>query len=108
DYVGRFELVPGDAPNTVKLAPAAPKAIVTKRELPAPVKWLATYAPYVVRRDFISWVAVGLAALHWTQSSFGALVAGGLVTFVIVTIDHIKLRSLRRDVVRRGLVLQTP
>jgi phosphatidylglycerophosphate synthase len=108
DYVGRFELVPGDAPNTVKLAPAAPRAIAPRRELPAPVKWLATYAPYVVRRDFISWVAVGLAALHWTQISFGALVAGGLVTFVIVTIDHIKLRSLRRDVVRRGLVLRQP
>jgi phosphatidylglycerophosphate synthase len=100
DYVGRFQVVE-TGPNTVKLAPAAPKAIVSKG-------WLATYLPYIVRRDFISWAAVALAALHWTHVSFGALVAGGLVTFVIVTIDHIKLRSLRRDVVRRGLVLQTP
>jgi phosphatidylglycerophosphate synthase len=100
DYVGRFQVV-ATGPNTVKLAPAAPKAIVAKG-------WLATYLPYIVRRDFISWAAVAFAAFHITHVSFAALVVGGLVTFVIVTIDHIKLRSLRRDVVRRGLVLQTP
>lgn len=108
DYVGRFEIVPGAAPNAVRLAPAAPKAIVTKRELPAPIKWLATYAPYVVRRDFISWASVAFAALHLTHVSFAALVVGGLVTFVIVTVDHMKLRSLRRDIMRRGLVLESP
>jgi len=27
---------------------------------------------------------------------------------VIVSIDHIKLRTLRRDIVRRGLVLESP
>lgn len=101
DYVGRFEVVPGDAPNAVRLAPAAPKAIVAKG-------WLATYLPYVVRRDFISWATVVLAAVHWTQITFAGLVLGGFVTFVIVTIDHVKLRSLRRDVVRRGWVLQAP
>jgi phosphatidylglycerophosphate synthase len=100
DYVGRFQVVE-TGPNTVKLAPAAPKAIASPG-------WLATYLPYLVRRDFISWAAVAFAALHITHVSFGALVLGGFVTFVIVSIDHIKLRSLRRDVVRRGLVLQTP
>lgn len=108
DYVGRFEVVPGKKPNTVRLAPATVKAIAPTRELPAPLKWLATYAPYLVRRDFISWAAVALAALHWTQISFVALVAGGFVTFVIVSIDHVRLRSLRRDIVRRGLVLEAP
>ncbi|MBV8759717.1 MAG: CDP-alcohol phosphatidyltransferase family protein [Deltaproteobacteria bacterium] len=108
DYVGRFEVVPGRAANAVRLAPAAPKAIVTKRELPAPVKWLATYAPYVVRRDFISWAAVLCAALHWTHIAFAALVAGGLVTFVIVSVDHARLRSLRRSIAKRGLVLEAP
>src|SRR6185503_15942510 len=100
DYVGLFQVVT-TGPNTVKLAPAAPKAIVAKG-------WLATYLPYLVRRDFISWAAVALAALHWTHISFAALAAGGIVTFVIVSIDHIKLRTLRRDIVRRGLVLESP
>lgn len=108
DYVGRFEVVPGTQPNTVKLAPAAAKAIATKEPLPPVLEWLATYAPYVVRRDFISWAAVLLVALHWTHVTFVALVAGGLVSFVILTIDHIKLRSLRRSVVRRGMLLEAP
>ncbi|MEO8552158.1 MAG: CDP-alcohol phosphatidyltransferase family protein [Kofleriaceae bacterium] len=108
DYVGAFDVVPGTAPSSVRLVPAAAKAIVTKRELPGWLEWLATYAPYVVRRDFISWGAVVLAALHWTQVAFIGLALGGLVTAVIVTIDHVKLRSLRRSLVRRGLVLEGP
>lgn len=108
DYVGAFDVVPGTQANAVRLVPAAAKAIVTKRPLPGWLQWLATYAPYVVRRDFISWGAVVLAALHWTQVAFAGLALGGVVTAVIVTIDHVKLRSLRRSLVRRGLVLEGP
>jgi phosphatidylglycerophosphate synthase len=108
DYVGSFEVVPGKVESSVRLVPAAPKAIVTKRELPPWLEWLATYAPYVVRRDFISWGAVALAALHWTHVAFVLLALGGIVTAVIVTIDHVRLRSLRRSLVRRGLVLEAP
>ncbi|HTR49673.1 MAG TPA: CDP-alcohol phosphatidyltransferase family protein [Kofleriaceae bacterium] len=108
DYVGRFEVVPGAQPNSVRLRPAAAAAIAPPKELPPVLRWLATYAPYVVRRDFISWGAVVLAALHWTHVAFAMLVAGGLVTFVIVTIDHVRLRSLRRAIQRRGLVVENP
>jgi phosphatidylglycerophosphate synthase len=108
DYVGRFDVAPGKQPSSVRLVPAAPKAIATKRELPPWLDAIATYAPYVVRRDFISWAAVVLAALHLTYISFAALVAGGVVTFVILTIDHVRLRSLRRSLERRGLVLESP
>jgi hypothetical protein len=81
---------------------------VAARELPHAVRWLVTYAPYLVRRDFISWLAVVLAAVRWTQVSFGLFIAGGIVTFVIVTIDHVRLRWLRRSIVRQGLVLEAP
>ena len=108
DYVGRFEVAPGDRPNSVRLVPAAPKAIPIKRELPRWLDLLATYAPYIVRRDFISWGAVVLAALHWTPFAFVGLVIGGIGTFAIVTIDHVKLRSLRRSLERKGLVLEAP
>ncbi len=108
DYVGRFEVVPGTQPNSVRLAPAAAKAIATKEPLPQPLEWLATYAPYLVRRDFIAWAAVLLVALHLTQFAFAGFVAGGLVSFVILTIDHIRLRSLRRSVARRGMLLEAP
>jgi hypothetical protein len=108
DYVGSFDVAPGRDASSVKLVPAAAKAIVTKRELPPWLEWLATYAPYAVRRDFISWGTVVLAALHMGRFTFIGLAAGGCVTGVIVTIDHVKLRSLRRSIVRRGLVLEAP
>ncbi|MEO6776371.1 MAG: CDP-alcohol phosphatidyltransferase family protein [Kofleriaceae bacterium] len=108
DYVGSFEVAPGRDATKVRLVPAAPRAIPTKRELPAWLQWLATYAPYVIRRDFIAWGTVVLAVLHWTQVAFLGLALGGVVTAVIVTIDHVRLRSLRRSLVRRGLVLEAP
>lgn len=108
DYVGRFDVVPGRTPESVRLAPASTQAIAPARPLPRPLALAATYLPYVVRRDFISWLAVVLAATRLTHVAFGLLVAGGAVSFVILTVDHLKLRALRRSVVRRGLQLEAP
>jgi phosphatidylglycerophosphate synthase len=108
DYVGRFEIVPGGKPNTVRLQPAAAKAIAPTKALPPPLAFAAKYAPYLVRRDLISWATLLFAALHWTHVAFGLFALGGVVTFVIVTIDHVRLRSLRRSAERRGLVFETP
>jgi phosphatidylglycerophosphate synthase len=108
DYVGRFDVVPGKQPNSVRLAPAAAKAIVPKKPLPWPLDVIATFAPYIVRRDFICWLAVILAATHLTHLAFGLLVVGGVITSVITTIDHLKLRLLRRSIERRGMLLEAP
>jgi phosphatidylglycerophosphate synthase len=108
DYVGRFEVAPGAQSNSVRLRPAQPKAIATARELPPVLEWLATYAPYIVRRDFISWGTVILAIAHLTQLTFVLLVIGGVLTAAVVTVDHLKLRSLRRAITRKGLVLEGP
>lgn len=108
DYVGRFDVVPGKQPNSVRLAPAAAKAIVPKKPLPKPLDTIATFAPYIVRRDFICWLAVILAATHLTHVAFGLLVVGGVITSVITTIDHLKLRHLRRSIERRGMLLEAP
>jgi phosphatidylglycerophosphate synthase len=108
DYVGRFEVVPGTQPNSVRLAPAAPKAIAPKRPLPEPLKTIANLAPYIVRRDFISWMAVILAVAHLTYVGFGMFAVGAVLSFVVLTIDHIKLRQLRRSIVRTGMLLESP
>lgn len=108
DYVGRFEAVPGTQPGTVRLRPAAAKAIVPTKPLPKPIAWLATYAPYIVRRDFIAWLAVLLAVLHLTQIAFGMFAIGGMISFVVLTRDHVGLRRLRRSVVRSGQVIESP
>jgi phosphatidylglycerophosphate synthase len=108
DYVGRFQVVPGRQPNTVRLAPVAPKAIMPKQPLPEPLQTLAEIAPYIVRRDFICWLAVVLSVSHLTYVAFGMFFVGAIVSFVVLTIDHIKLRSLRRAVVRDGMSLEAP
>ena len=108
DYIGRFDVVPGERPNSVRLRPAAPKPIAPKRELPGWLAWLATYAPYVVRRDFISWGALVLAAFHLTQVAFAGFVLGIVVTCIIVSVDHVRLRQLRRSIVRAGQILEAP
>jgi hypothetical protein len=105
DYAGRFEVVPGAQPGSVRLRPA-PAPIAPRRELPGWLAAIATYAPYAIRRDFISWLALGLAALHWTAAMFAAFTLGGIVTFVIVAIDHVQLRRLRRSIARRGQILE--
>lgn len=102
DYVGRFEVVDGAEPNTVRLRPAATQAIATRDDLHPALKFVATYLPYIVRKDFISWGALILAALHLTQVAFAMLVLGGPVTAVIVGVDHLKLRLQLRAIHRRG------
>jgi len=108
DYVGRFEVAPGKEPSSVRLVPVAAKAIATTRELPPVLAWMATYLPYAVRRDFLSWAAVAFVAAGLEHVMFVGLVAGGVVTGVIVSIDHARLRSLRRSCARRGLVVEAP
>lgn len=108
DYVGRFEVVPGDRPNSVRLRPVAAQAIPVARQLPQPLRWIATYGPYIVRRDFIAWATVAMAAAGIPQIIFAGLLVGGTGTAAIVAIDHVKLRSLRRAIERRGLVLEAP
>jgi phosphatidylglycerophosphate synthase len=106
DYAGRFDVVPGAHPNSVRLRPATPDE--PTHELPRWLEVIATYAPYIVRRDFISWAAMLLAILHLTQVAFAVFAAGGVVTAVIVSIDHVRLRRLRRSIVRGGQILESP
>jgi len=107
-HVGRLGGVPGKQPKGVRLAPAAAKAFAPKQPLPEPLKTLAEYAPYIVRRDLISWLAVVLAVAHLTYVGFGMFVLGAVISVVVLTIDHIKLRQLRRSIVRTGMLLEAP
>jgi hypothetical protein len=106
DYAGRCEVVPGGRPGSVRLRPAAARPIAPRRERPGWLAAIATYAPYVVRRDFISWAALAFVALDGAAVLFAGLTLGGIVTFGIVAIDHIQLRRLRRSIVRRGQILE--
>ncbi len=101
DYAGRFEVVPAGAPNLVRLQPSG-QAMTPSSTLPGWVRWLATYAPYITRRDFLSWMSVGLALVGATHLLFWILSIGGWIMAVVLTWDHVWLRRLLRSVVRTG------
>lgn len=105
DYVGEFEVIPSDAANAVRLRPAAKQAIAADN-LPPVLRWLATYLPYVIRRDFVSWAALAFAFAHLTYISFALQAVGGVVTAVIVGRDHVKLRRQLGEIRRSGKLLQ--
>ena len=108
DYVGRFVVVPGTRPDSVRLQPAAPKAIAPTRPLPPWLQWLATHAPYIVRRDFLVWALAVLAIFHLTQVAFVLLAIGGPAIATVTTSHHLALRKLRRNVAKSGRVLESP
>lgn len=105
DYVGRFRIEPAERPGTARLRPVATQAIALPADMNPVLRWLATYAPYVVRKDFISWGAVILAVAHLTQVSFALLVIGGVPAAAVVVNDHVRARLLMSELRRRELML---
>ncbi|MGH2900484.1 MAG: CDP-alcohol phosphatidyltransferase family protein, partial [Solirubrobacteraceae bacterium] len=105
DYAGSFDVVPGRQPNSVRLRPAAASA--SRRPWPRWLTTLGTCATYLVRRDFLSWFALLLAAFHQTRVLFIGFTVGGLGTALLVTVDHVKLRRVRRSIARRGQILES-
>jgi len=108
DYVGRFVVVPGTAPNSVRLRPAAPAAIAPKKPLPPWLQFLATNMPHMVRRDFLVWAIAVLSIVHLTYVAFALLVIGGPMIAAVTTSHHIALRRLRRSVAESGQILEAP
>lgn len=106
DYAGRVEVVPGDAPRSVRLQPAAP-AVTERKPRPRWLALIATYAPYAIRRDFIAWAALAIAAARATHVLFALFFIGSVSTAVVVTIDHIKLLRLRRSLAREGQIVES-
>ncbi len=108
DYVGRFVVVPGARPDSVRLAPAAPTAIAPTKPLPPWLQFLATNLPFVVRRDFLVWALAVLCILHLTHVAFVLQVAGGPMIAAVTTSHHLALRKLRRSVAKSGMTLEAP
>ncbi len=106
DYAGRVEAVPGRAPGAVRLRPVVAAADAPPKVRPRWLALIATYAPYVIRRDFIAWAALALALTHATHLLFAVFLLGAVVTGVVVAIDHTRLRLLRRSITRRGQTVE--
>ena len=106
DYARHFEVVPAAAPDHVRLVPTPP--IDSSAELPAWLRPVVRYGPNIVRRDFISWGATVLAGLHLTQVAFSLFAVFGVITVVILGLDHLRLQALRRSIAASGRVLDAP
>lgn len=104
DYVGRFDVVPGEQPNTVRLRPE----VRPERQLPPVLAFAAKYLAFMVRRDFIVWASMIMAITHVTHVSFAIQVLGGVVIAPVVSIDHVRLRLQRRSIARAGQTLVAP
>ena len=104
DYVGRFEIADGDVPGTARLRPIASQAIATSPDHHPALRWIATYVPHVVRKDFVCWAMVLLAVLQMTQLAFILLVTGGVVSSAIVAVDHVRVRRQLGEIRRRARV----
>ncbi len=98
DYASRFVIVPGPRPGTVKLAPKPSKV----REWPAWAKPIIDFLPNIVRRDFIVWLAAVYAVLDVPHISFATHLAGGVVSSIVITFDHLHLRAIRAKAMREG------
>lgn len=108
DYAQKFEVVPTEQPDAVRLRPIPAKPLAPAKPLPPWLDAIVAFAPNIVRRDFIVWCALLFAVLHVTHVSFIVQVTGGVVSAVIVTKDHVHLRLLRRSVARAGQRLLSP
>jgi hypothetical protein len=105
DYASRLEVVPGDQPNTVRLRPVPAPPLQTARTLPRPLAMILAFLPNIVRRDFICWASLAFAVLQLTHVAFATLALGGVVTVVILGLDHARLRLARREIARRGQMI---
>ncbi|MEO8699653.1 MAG: CDP-alcohol phosphatidyltransferase family protein [Kofleriaceae bacterium] len=103
DYVSRFIVVPGTQPDSVRLAPKPPKPAVQAEGL---IARALEFAPNLVRRDFIVWLAAGLAVARLPHVSFAIHIGGGVISSIVVIGDHIHLRRIRRAAVRDGKHLE--
>ncbi|MBA3542046.1 MAG: CDP-alcohol phosphatidyltransferase family protein, partial [Deltaproteobacteria bacterium] len=115
DYTPDLEIVAGARPNTVRFQAVPPKVvdsdsgsgmIVERRS--GVVYLAATYLPYIVRRDFLSWVSTVLAITHLTHISFASQAIGGVITLGVTLTAHVKLLRMRRAVVRAGQHIEAP
>jgi phosphatidylglycerophosphate synthase len=98
DYTGRFILVEGSRPGSLRLAPKPGTAIALPRWL-VPI---AEFLPNIVRRDFIVWLVAFYAVLRIPHVSFVTHLVGGIVSSIVVTLDHLHLRGLLRRARHEG------
>ncbi len=97
-YLSRLELV-DDPVHGVGLRPPP----VTRSTLPPWVLTVGGALAQVVRRDFINLGSLALALVNGYLVIYLTMLAGGIVSAVIITAGHVRLRGQLRELRRRGV-----
>lgn len=88
DYQHKVRIVEGEGDEPPRLEP------VPEGDGPSnPVlAWCAEYFPHVLRRDFLSLMALGLVAFKLTHVLYAILIGGSIVAVVWLVPEHLMLR----------------
>ena len=89
-YVGKLDIVDGGS-----------GLALTPRPKPAPSA-LGMWIMYVIRRDFVNLAALVLTVFNAYEVIYSGILAGTLVSALIVVPEHIRLRGQLRELARRG------
>jgi len=95
-YIGTLEIVDTDAGVALRAKRRA------DAKVPPWMRRLGTSLMYLVRRDFINLAALGLTLFDGYLVIYFGILAGSLVSSMIVIPEHVRLRRQLREVVRRG------
>jgi hypothetical protein len=96
-YVGKLEIVDDPALGLgLRPRPVGPPS------LPPWLRTIGTALAQVIRRDFINLGSVAIACANGYLFIYLAMLAGGVVTVLIILPEHIRLRLQLRELRRRG------
>lgn len=96
-YVGKLEIV-DDPTHGLGLRPRP----VGPPSLPPWLRTVGSALSQVIRRDFINLGSVAIAFLDGYLFIYLTMLAGGVVTVLIIMPEHIRLRLQLRELARRG------
>lgn len=88
DYQGKVHIVDGDGDEPPRLEPV-PEPEGRRNPVLA---WCAEYCPHLLRRDFLSLLALAMVFFRQTDVLYGILIGGSIVAVVWLTPEHLMLR----------------
>ncbi len=95
-YIGTLDVVEADGGVGLRARPRAPSS------LPPWVLAVGQWVLYIIRRDFINLAAFVITLFNGYAVIYTGILAGAVVSGLIVTREHLRLRGQLREVVQRG------
>jgi hypothetical protein len=95
-YVGTLDVVEDERGVGLRARPRAPSS------LPPWMLVVGQWTLYIIRRDFINLAAFAITLVNGYRVIYAGIWIGAVVSGLIVTREHIRLRGQLREVIARG------